>query len=199
MEELKEHVYNLYDSNKNLSLEEYNYLIGQCVERRELAAIVFLYDHMKTNDIVPDKETYYLINKVHGKNIQENNKILIKTLNMGKLKPKRRIHKIIKGHNYSENYQNALVHLDKVKEYVTNNPDIKYLDRVQLAKHISKKCKISLKDSRYIVTNLKKTKFLKFEHRVVSDFSKVEEFLDRTAKKSKSLNQTSLSSFFTKV
>ena len=199
MEELKQQVYSLYDSNNKLSLEEYNYLIGQCVEKRELAAIVFLYDHMKSKDIPPNKETFNLINRVHSKTVQENNNILIKTLNIRQLKPKRRIHKIMKGHNYSKNYQKALIHIDKVKEYVKNNPDVKYLDRIHLAKDISKNCKISLIDSRYIVTNLKKTKFLKFEHKVVSDFSEVEKFLDKTAKKSNPLKQSNLSSFFTKV
>ena len=50
-----------------------------------------------------------------------------------------------------------------------------------------------------LIQYLKKTKFLKFEHKVVSDFSEVEKFLDKTAKKSNPLKQSNLSSFFTKV
>ena len=38
---------------------------------------------------------------------------------------------------------------------------MKINNRFKLAKNISKNCKISIRESRYIITNLKKTKFLK--------------------------------------
>jgi hypothetical protein len=85
----------------------------------------------------------------------------------------------MKGHNYSEKYNKALSgnNVEKVKEFITKNPDVKYLDRGKLAKTISRKCKISPVDARYIITNLKRTKFLVVEAREVDDFSHTEELL----------------------
>ena len=76
-----------------------------------------------------------------------------------KLQPRRRIHKIMKGYNYSENYNNALQHMDKVKNYIKLNPHVKEYPRIKLAKNIAKNCNITFNESRYIITNLKKIKF----------------------------------------
>ena len=100
LEDLKQKIYNLYKPGIKLSLNEYNNLIKLCVDINEMAAVVFIYDNMIENKISPDKNTYNLINKLHSKTIRENNEIYIKNQNIGKLNPRRRIHKIIKGYNY---------------------------------------------------------------------------------------------------
>ena len=198
MEILKSEVYKLYDEAFTLNLEQYNNLLKKCVDNYEMAAVVFIYDHMKDNNVEPDEKTFNLINRLHSKSVQENNEIYIKNQNFGKLKPRRRIHKIMKGHNYSKNYNAALIHLDKVKKYVLDNPDVKYLGRITLAKRISKKCGINFNEARYIITNLKRTKFLKTEIKEVDDFSKTEAVLRKLDKKKNSeyTGQKSITSFF---
>ena len=44
MEKLKESIYRLYEPDYKISLFEYNKLIEQCIQKRELAAVVFLYE-----------------------------------------------------------------------------------------------------------------------------------------------------------
>jgi len=198
MEKLKEIIHKLYNNKLQLNLNEYNSLLYQCVSNYEMAAVVFLYDHMKSNGIIPNEETFKLIDKLHSKKCTENNSIYIPGQNVGKLKPRRRIHKIMKGHNYSDNYQNALKHLDKVKQYILKNPDVKYYSRIKLAKHLSKKCEISFDNARYIITNLKRTKFLKIDTPKISDFYNTEKFLEAERKSSQLVQQTRISDFFNK-
>ena len=162
LSQLQFEINKLYDSNHKLELEDYNYLLHNTTLFKEMTATVFIYDHMLNNHIKPDHNTYKLINRLHSKTILENRNIFVKNDFKKKLNPRRRIHKIMKGYNYSDNYQNALVHLDKVKKYLLENPiNMKINNRFKLAKNISKNCKISIRESRYIITNLKKTKFLK--------------------------------------
>jgi len=200
LEDLKQKIYNLYKPGIKLSLNEYNNLIKLCVDINEMAAVVFIYDNMIENKISPDKNTYNLINKLHSKTIRENNEIYIKNQNIGKLNPRRRIHKIIKGYNYSDNYKNALIHLDKVKTYLNNNPDIKSYHRIKLANTISKKCSITFDEARYIVTNLKKTKFINDREIVkkkIDDFTEISKIHNNTTYLSNnSIKQTSITNFF---
>jgi hypothetical protein len=160
METLKDKIFNLYDLSKSYTLKEYNNLIHECTKRYEMAAVVFLYDNMKHHKISPDKQTYEIINKLHSKKCKENNNIYITSQNDGKLSPRRRIHKIMKGYNYTDNYQNALKHIDLVKSYIILNPEIKRYNKIKLAKTLSTNCNIKFDDARYIITNLKRTKFL---------------------------------------
>jgi len=199
VENLKEEVYKLYNPNTKLSLDEYNNLISLCVNNFEMSAVIFIYDHMKDNKIVPSTETYNLIDKLHSKTIQESNEIYIKNQDIGKLKPRRRIHKIMKGYNYSDNYNKALVNVDKVKNYIEINPTVIEYPRIKLAKDISKNCSISFDDARYIITNLKKTKYFSEKKKYIApikidDFSKILEI----NKKSSTPKQTSITNFFQK-
>lgn len=157
---LKQKIYALYNTDLMYNLEEYNLLIKKCVDLHEMSAVIFLYDNMKYHKIDPNSETYHYISKLHSKTCPEKNTIYIKDDGKKKLQPRRRIHKIIKGYNYSENYNNALQHIDKVKNYIKLNPHVKEYPRIKLAKHIAKNCSITFNESRYIITNLKKTKFL---------------------------------------
>ena len=160
MEYLKRNIYELYDQTIRLNLEQYNNLINKCVEFNEMAAVVYLYDRMKTQGIKPTEYTFTLIDKLHSKTCKESNIIYIKNQNVNKLAPRRRIHKIMKGYNYSDNYNNALKHLDKVKNVINLNPNIKTYGRIKLAKTLQKECDITFNEARYIITNLKRTKFL---------------------------------------
>lgn len=192
MEDLKERVFKLYDSGHSYTLEEYNELIKTCVDLNEMAGVVFLYDHMKSVKIEPTKETFGYISRLHSKTVTDNNKLDIKMLNA--LKPRRRIHKIMKGYEYTDNYNNALLHLDKVKKFLNENPEYKVYDKRGLINVIYKNCKIDKKDARYIVTNLKRTKFL--NKREVDDFSNVEKYLKVNQKEY--VAQRRISEFFPK-
>ena len=160
MEYLKNDIYELYDETIRLNLEQYNNLINKCVQFNEMAAVVYLYDRMKNQGIKPTEYTFTLINKLHSKTCKESNIIYIKNQNVNKLAPRRRIHKIMKGYNYSDNYNNALKHLDKVKNVLNLKPNIKTYGRIKLAKTLEKECGITFNEARYIITNLKRTKFL---------------------------------------
>ena len=187
---LKKKVNRLYELDYKLTLEEYNMLLLDCVNAYEMAAVVFIYDHMKNYNIEPTKDTYSIINKLHSKTIKQCNEIYIKNQNVGKLDPRRRIHKIMKGHNYSHNYNNAMVHLDKVKLFLDNNPDVKKYTRIKLAKTISSKCFISFNDARYIITKLKRTHYFEKKDYKIDDF-----FITSSIAK-KNFKQTSIGDYF---
>ena len=189
---LKKKVNRLYELNYKLTLKEYNILLLDCANVYEMAAVVFIYDHMKKNNIEPNKDTYCIINKLHSKTIKHCNEIYIKNQNVGKLDPRRRIHKIMKGYNYSHNYNNAMIHLDKVKLFLDNNPGVKKYTRIKLAKTISSKCFISFKDARYIITKLKRTHY--FEK---NDY-KIDEFFTTSSSsiQKQKFNQTSIGDYF---
>lgn len=181
-------VYKLYNESLS-SVNDYNNLLQKCVELYEMQAVVFIYDSMIKYGFKPTDKTFSIIEKLHSKTIQENNQIQIKTFQKT-LKPRRRIHKIIKGYHYSKNYNNALIHLDKVKEYLNNNDTIKLLPRIKMAKHISKNCNISFNEARYIITNLKRTKFLKKKiYSLNNNHYSINESINKSS-------QTKLDSFF---
>jgi hypothetical protein len=146
----------LYNLSISYSLQEYNDLIKQCVDLYEMSAVVFLYDNMKYHKINPTKNTFQLINKLHSKTCNENNLIVIKDNGLRKLKPRRRIHKIMKGYNYS----NALKNVELVKSYIMIHHEIRQYNKIKLAKNISSNCDVTFAEARYIITNLKRTKFL---------------------------------------
>lgn len=161
METLKQNIEAMYAPDTTLTLDQYNRLLKECVHYREMAAVVFVYDHMLKSKTKPTETTFKLIEKLHSKTVPESTEIYIKFRKSSALQPRRRIHKIIKGHNYSDSYNDALVHLDKVQLFLRGNPRIKATaNRHKLAKKISQGCQISVRDARYIVTKLKRTKFL---------------------------------------
>ena len=192
MDNLKDRVNRLYNVEYRLTLEEYNTLLLDCVNRYEMAAVVFIYDHMKQSTIEPNEYTYSIIDKLHSKTVKQSNEIYIKNQNVGKLDPRRRIHKIMKGYNYSDNYNNAMIHLDKVKTFLDNYPEVQKYNRMKMAKTISSKCSISFNDARYIITKLKRTNYLnkKTEYKI-DDF-----FITSSIKSSGLLKQTSIGDYF---
>ena len=54
----------------------------------------------------------------------------------------------------------GIKHLDKVKNALNLKPNIKTYGRIKLAKTLEKECDITFNEARYIITNLKRTKFL---------------------------------------
>ena len=150
----------LYLPETTLSLSEYNNLLHACVHAQEFAATVFVYDKMLENKVTPSNQTFSIIEKLHSKTLKENNNIVLKEDIIKKLAPRRRIHKIIKGHHYSTNYKKALEHKETVRDYLDKNPLVACIkDRHTLAKQISMQCHLEVKTVRYIITYLKKTKY----------------------------------------
>ena len=156
---LQNKIDNIHTKRIILTLKEYNLLLKLAVKMYEMEAVVFLYDSIKENNLQPSSETYTYINKLHSKTIQNNSSIRIPIKNVNSLKPRRRIHKIMKGYNYTENYNKALFHKETVKKYLHLHPELIQFHRIKLAKKISKGCKISFNDARYIITHLKRIKF----------------------------------------
>ena len=161
MEELQVQINKLYNDNYIPSLVVYNNLLDKITRKNEMEATIFIYDHMKKNNIKPNDLTFKYINRLHSKTIPESKTLFIKDNGKKKLQPRRRIHKIMKGYNYTDNYQKALVHLDKVKQFLDKNPKWKTCEnKIKLAKEISKQCSLNMKTTKYIITNLKRTKFI---------------------------------------
>lgn len=158
---LQERIDKLYLPETKLTIDEYSNLIRDCVELREFRATIFVYDKIKEMGFVVPDLVYLEIDKLHSKSLKENNNIKLIKDDTRKLEPRRRIHKIMKGYHYSTNYKKALEHKEVVVKYLDSNPDIKSLrDRFKLAKNISNNCKLDIKTVRYVITNLKKTKYL---------------------------------------
>jgi hypothetical protein len=157
--DLQNRINKLIQTDVILGLDEYNDLLYHATNAKEFATTVFVYDHMLANNVKPNESTFQQIDKLHSKTLPENKTI---QLPVGKrsLQPRRRIHKIMKGHNYSGQYKDALQYVDKVKQYLRNNTGIAQLkNRILLAKKISKNCDISVNEARYIITHLKRSRF----------------------------------------
>ena len=159
IEQLKKSIFSI---DGNTGLEEYNTILKHCTDYKEMAATVYVYDKILDNGLKPNEDTFKLINRLHSKTIPESRKIVI-NYNDGKsrLQPRRRIHKIMKGHNYGNKYNDAKVHISKVKKFLDENTKYKNLieQRIKLAKIISKECSISFNDARYVITSLKRQKY----------------------------------------
>jgi len=144
----------------SLSYDFYKSLIIDTVNQKEFAATVFLFDHMKSNNLKPKDDIYTIINKLHSKTLPENKKIKLPIDNKRKLQPRRRIHKIMKGHNNKEDYDDAKNNSNIVKEYLLKNKEIvKMNNRIVMAKKIKQNCDLDMKQIRFIITHLKRTKF----------------------------------------
>lgn len=169
-------------TNTGKKLEDYNYLLRQCAQLNEMGATVYIYDIMREKNILPDKETYSIIDKLHSKTITENISLRIpKELGKRTLAPRRRIHKIMKGYNYHDQHTEALKYVGKVKGFLEIHPEYKNsTNRFFLAETIHNHCNIPIKICRIIITHLKKTKYLvsnpKICKKVSLDTSKVFEF-----------------------
>ncbi len=151
---------NLSKPGPILSLIQYHQLLERCVQGHEFAATVYVYDHLLAKGLKPEKETFQIIERLHSKTLPEKNTIYLKPDGKKKLQPRRRIHKIIKGYHYSDNYNAAKVYIPKVKAFLAINLKYKQEPRIKLAKIISRGCHISFNDARFIITSLKREGYL---------------------------------------
>lgn len=142
-------------------LEDYVSLLRQCVTLRDMKAVVYVYDKIKEHGFVPNERVFELINRLHSKTIPEACLLSVPCSGKRSLAPRRRIHKIMKGHQYTAKYQAALEHVQTVKQFINSHPEVTRLGRIALAKTIQKKCHISFNNARFVITNLKRTGFLK--------------------------------------
>ena len=142
------------------NIDKLNDLLKRCAAVYELEAVVYIFDYIKLNKYTPNENTYKLLDTLHSKKITERNNLIIPSNNKRKLQPKRRIHKIMKGYNYSKALKNKAI----VINYLTNNEytyDGKDKKQEKLLINILKaKCKLPVSDIRHILTYLKRTKQL---------------------------------------
>ena len=156
---LQNNINNLIHNNHIPNMAEYTSLVKDCVYTKEFGATIYVYDHLLKNKLKATEEIFQLINKLHSKTIPENCRIKV-PITKPCLQPRRRIHKIMKGHLYTDQYNNALKNVEEVKSFLNKNPSIaKTGDRIKMAKQISKNCDVNFKDARYIITHLKRKKF----------------------------------------
>jgi len=146
---------------KKMDITEYNKIIDQLTKMQEFKATVFVYDHMKNNKVTPNQTTMDMINRLHSKTLPENSNIKVELDNsIKRLRPRRRIHKIMKGYNYSDNYNDAVnKHLDAVEKYLANHTELKTKNKIYVSKQLSKECNITTKDAKYVVTYLKRRNY----------------------------------------
>ena len=82
-----------------------------------MEAVVYVYDKIKSHGLTPSKETFKIIDPLHSKTIPENKNLLVpKELGKKTLAPRRRIHKIMKGHNYTDKHTEAMKYVEKVRK-----------------------------------------------------------------------------------
>ena len=138
----------------------WNELLGACAQRRELRACVLVYDAMVVRKVPLDR-AFVILDTVHSKTVKEQDTLLVGPVDPGKLPAKRRIHKIMKGYHYSANYNAACnAHLMGITGYLNQHPDLKTLHKDRLGKLLSRECNVPIKDVKYVITKLKRTKFL---------------------------------------
>ena len=149
------------DSVSKLSQKKYHEILLGCAMLGEMRACVFVYDHMLSKNIKPTKETISILQKVHSKTLTSNDTVLMHSRDTRKMLPRRRIHKIVKGANYSDLYNGACEkHLGSVRAFLDTNSSLKQLHKHKLCRYISTELSIPEKDVRYVITKLKRTKYL---------------------------------------
>lgn len=161
---VKEHIYNMEISDiivKQLDQQQYHDILHACAMLGEMRACVYVYDHMQNRGkFKATKETIEILNMVHSKTLMCYDTLLRHPCDTTKLSPRRRIHKIVKGANYSESYNKACDnHLESIKVFLNMNPLFKIWEKTKLIRHIGKQLSIPEKDVRYVITRLKRTKY----------------------------------------
>jgi len=163
IEKLKSILYNLEinDPIDNLDQSTYHQMLLTCAQLNEVRACIFIYDHMLSKKIKPNKLTIDILQIIHSKNIIVSDSLLTYPPDPTKLNPKRRIHKIIKGYNYSESYNNACEkNLNNIKNYLDSNKPLKEFHKNKLIPIIAHQLLIPENEVRYVITKLKRIKYL---------------------------------------
>ena len=148
------------DNINNLSnINDLNQLLKSCVLVYELDAVVYIFDYMKQNKYKPNDYTYQLINKLHSKKVNKNSNLKIPNNGKRKLDAKRRIHKIMKGYNYSIALKNKNLVINFLENNNYNYDGKNKKQEKVLIDLIKKNCNLPLSDIRHILTYLKRQKF----------------------------------------
>ena len=141
------------------SINEFNNLLKKCANLYQLEAVVYIFDSMKQHKFKPNDETYKILNTLHSKKIPDKSNLIVPKGSKKTLQPKRRIHKIMKGYNYSK----ALKNKDIVINYLTNHEyDYDGKDKKKekaLINVLKVNCKLPVSDIRHILTYLKRQKY----------------------------------------
>ena len=141
------------------SIDEFNSLLKKCANLYQLESVVYIFDYMKQHKFKPNDETYKILNTLHSKKIPDKSNLIVPKGSKKTLQPKRRIHKIMKGYNYSK----ALKNKDIVINYLTNNEyeyDGKDKKKEKALINLLKvNCKLPVSDIKYILTYLKRQKY----------------------------------------
>ena len=148
---------NQLKSSPNQSISWYKETLEQCTRNKEFAACVYVYDCLKQINQTPPPFIYQTIEKLHSKTLPENNTIALPYNPNKTLQPRRRIHKIIKGFYYSDNYKAVEKYMPQAIEFIHKNQQVDKKNKIVLIKKIKEICKCSEKDAGYIVTKLKRS------------------------------------------
>ena len=161
MDHVQQQLYHL-QTDRYSELERYHQLLRSCVQLHEMEAVVYVYDKIKSHGWTPTKETFAIIDPLHSKTIPEHHNLRVpKELGKKTLAPRRRIHKIMKGHYYADKHTEALKYVEKAKGFLENYPDYKNTkNRFFLAETLQSHLHIPMDICRVIVTHLKKTRYL---------------------------------------
>jgi hypothetical protein len=159
MTSLQEDINNI--NFKQFFIDDYNNLLDKATKQKEFTTTVFIYDHMIEHNITPNEDTFKLVDRLHSKTVPESNTIRLNLEAKKRLQPRRRIHKIMKGHNYSDKYGNAKQHVPEATELILKNPDYKYYHKIKLAKLLAKQLNIDISIAKVVVTALKRSKLVK--------------------------------------
>ena len=137
-------------------INDLNNLLKKCVLLYEMEAVVYIFDYIKQHKYALNDTTYKLINTLHSKTIQENSTLNIPNNQKKKLQTRRRIHKIMKGYNYSQALKNKDIIINYLNnyEYEYNGKDKK--QECILFNLLKKECKLPISDIKHIITFLKK-------------------------------------------
>ena len=140
-------------------INKLNDLLKKCANLYQLEAVVYIFDYMKQHKYNPDNNTYKILDTLHSKKTQDKSNLIVPKGSKKTLQPKRRIHKIMKGYNYSQ----ALKNKDIVINYLTNHEyDYDGKDKIKeknLINVLKMACKLPVSDIRHILTYLKRQKY----------------------------------------
>eukprot|EP00040_Diaphanoeca_grandis_P004289 m.27924 g.27924 ORF g.27924 m.27924 type:complete len:231 (-) comp15835_c0_seq1:1711-2403(-) len=171
---------------------EFLALLRQCVDQREFAAAVFVWDQLFVRGWKPIDAAYRLLEGLHSKKIQESKAVKVPHVTPQALAPRRRIHKIIKGWRIKQVNVGVFDYVDKAIDVLNTNPNLKTLHRHQLAKALRKLCNIAdLETARRLVTKLKQKKILPPKSEQIKQEKKTSEDMHKQRKPGKSTNTSS--------
>lgn len=162
MDGLQHQIHQLASPSYHPSMTHYEYLIGQCVAKRDFRAAVYVFDKILEGGVTPSEKVYLTLEKLHSKTLPESSTLAIPSEGLGqrKLAPRRRIHKIIKGWRQRKTNLVVKEYLTQARTFLDKNPQHKTLPRLSLARKLGKACQVDFETARRLVTKLKQTGYI---------------------------------------